>query len=435
MRDDASTRVKIAVVDPEQGARAERYLQAARETAHWLIRAAIDTPEGPGWPITPGRPETLNATLYGGGAGIALFLSDLASITADTTFAQAAREAALFVARSPDEGYFGLYTGYAGMVLAVNHAAAVLDDADLRSRGNVMLGHLVDAGQPTGDGIEWPAWPSGRGPWQDLYHGTAGIALVAAQLGRPEVAAAAGRRLVELAVPARHGRWWRSRPDNDKPAHNIAHGTAGIAYALATLASVAHEPGFTAAATDGAAYLCSIARTDGGTCAVHHHEVDGTDLYTLGFCSGPPGLACLFVRLHQLTGDASWRDWSLRAARTLTTSGLPARRYPGFWDNAGQCCGSAGVADFFLGLHASTADPAHLEFALVVLDDILDRAVRGEAGMRWHNVEHTGDPPELPAQTGWMQGAAGIGAALLRGHRVLSGSGPGPWLPSWPFPG
>ena len=83
--------VKIAVVDPEPSARAERYLQAARETAHWLIRAAIDTPEGPGWPITPGRPETLNATLYGGGAGIALFLSDLASATADAGFARAAR--------------------------------------------------------------------------------------------------------------------------------------------------------------------------------------------------------------------------------------------------------------------------------------------------------------------------------------------------------
>jgi hypothetical protein len=52
--------------------------------------------------------------------------------------------------------------------------------------------------------------------------------------------------------------------------------------------------------------LCSIARTGGGTCAVHHHEVDGTDLYTLGFRSGPPGLGCPFVRLHQLSGDPSW---------------------------------------------------------------------------------------------------------------------------------
>jgi hypothetical protein len=117
-----------------------------------------------------------------------------------------------------------------------------------------------------------------------------------------------------------------------------------------------------------------------------------------------------------------------------TTSGLPARRYPGFWDNVGQCCGSAGVADFLLGLYALTADSALLRFALTILDDILDRAVTDKRGTRWHNVEHTASPPELPAQTGWMQGAAGVGAALLRAHRVLIGAGTGPWLPSWPFP-
>ncbi len=43
--------------------------------------------------------------------------------------------------------------------------------------------------------------------------------------------------------------------------------------------------------------------------------------------------------------------------------------------------------------------------------------------------------PELPAQAGWMQGAAGIGAARLRGHQVLTGSQASPWLPSWPFGG
>lgn len=34
-----------------------------------------------------------------------------------------------------------------------------------------------------------------------------------------------------------------------------------------------------------------------------------------------------------------------------------------------------------------------------------------------------------------MQGAAGIGAALPRGHQVLTGSGAGPWLPGWPYAG
>lgn len=144
-----------------------------------------------------------------------------------------------------------------------------------------MLDHLIDAAWPAGGGTEWPAWPGGRGPWHELYHGAAGIALVAAHLGRTEVAVAAGRRLVELGLAAPTGRCWRSRPDDHKPAPNIAHGTAGIAFALATIALATGDPGFAATALDGAAYLRSIARTDDGTCAVHHHEVDGTDLYTL----------------------------------------------------------------------------------------------------------------------------------------------------------
>ncbi len=207
--------------------RAERYLHAARETARWLIGAAIETPDGLGWAAVPGVPETLDATLYGAGAGIALFLSDLASATEDAELAVAARNAALFVSRTPDHGRFGLYTGYAGMVLATHHAATVLGDVGLRSRGAAMLDHLVDAAWPAGGGIEWPAWPGGRGPWHELYHGAAGIALVAAHLGRTEVAVAAGRRLVELGLAAPTGRWWRSRPDDHKPAPNIAMARPG----------------------------------------------------------------------------------------------------------------------------------------------------------------------------------------------------------------
>src|SRR5439155_22568082 len=130
---------------------------------------------------------------------------------------------------------------------------------------------------------------------------------------------AAGRRLLDLAIPARIGSWWRSRPDDHKPAPNIAHGTTGIAYFLATLAIATGNDEYAEAALDGARYLLSLARTDDGTCAVHHHEVDGTDLYTLGWCSRPPGLACLFIRLHELTGDDEWIEWAQRAALTVST--------------------------------------------------------------------------------------------------------------------
>lgn len=87
-----------------------------------------------------------------------------------------------------------------------------------------------------------------------------------------------------------------------------------------------------------------------------------------------------------------------------------------------------------VGLHALTGDSAHLQFAqspswtTYSIGPFFD-----ELGMRWHNVEHTAKPPALPVQTGWMRGAAGIGAALLRAPLLLTGSGTGRWLPSWPF--
>ncbi len=416
------------------GARAARYLAAAEATGRWLTGAALRTPEGRSWPVWPGISDDVDPGFYHGGAGVTWFLTELASTTGSARLVAAARDAALFTARTPHEGRFGLFSGLAGSTLAVAHAAAVLDDARLRTTGRDLLAELTAAAQQAGSGVEWPAFADGRGPWQELYHGTAGIALVLARLDRPELAAAAGRRLSDLAIPAAVGCWWRSRPQDGKPAPNIAHGTAGIAYALATLAGQADDQVFTGRALDGAAYLLSIARIAGGTCAVHHHEVDGTQQYTLGWCSGPPGLACLFLRLQELTGDAAWLTWTRRAALTVTGSGIPARLYPGFWDNVGQCCGSAGVAGFFLGLHSVTGERADLDFATTVLDDMLDRAVSDEAGMRWHNVEHTADPPELPAATGWMQGAAGVGAALLLGYRVLAGQPAGEWLPSHPFP-
>ena len=177
----------------------------------------------------------------------------------------------------------------------------------------------------------------------------------------------------------------------------------------------------------------SVARTDGDTCAVHHDEGDGSGLYTLGWCSGPPGLASLFIRLHQLTADDDWLNWAERAARTLTTSGIPARLYPGFWDNVGQCCGSAGVADFFLGMHSYTGNPAYRAFASTVLDDLVDQGARDGACLRWHNVDPGRTPPELPAETGYMQGAAGVGLALLHGYQAARGADAEPSLPDSPF--
>ena len=98
----------------------------------------------------------------------------------------------------------------------------------------------------------------------------------------------------------------------------------------------------------------------------------------------------------------------------MTSSGLPEERLPGFWNNVSRCCGSAGVIEFMLELFDETREREYLAFARRVARDLVARGTRDERGLRWVQAEHRVRPELLQAQTGLMQGAAGIGLALLR---------------------
>jgi hypothetical protein len=69
------------------------------------------------------------------------------------------------------------------------------------------------------------------------------------------------------------------------------------------------------------------------------------------------------------------------------------------------------------------SDPARavtlMDAARTMGDALVERAIRDEEGARWRFLEHRQDPPLLPPGTAWMQGAAGIGAFLLRLARVI----------------
>jgi lantibiotic modifying enzyme len=265
--------------------------------------------------------------------------------------------------------------------------------------------------------VEWS-------PVTDVISGTAGIGLYLISAARDldrddalELAAAAGRRLIAQGMAAEGGLKWAMQPSNPTRLYpNFSHGTAGIAYFLATLHQATGDRAFLDAALAGARYLLRVAKTDGDQCLVFHHEPEdeGLKLFYLGWCHGPAGTARLFHRLATVTRDAEWARWVDRAARGIRASGVPDRETPGFWNNVGQCCGSASVGDFFLSYHQQTKQADALAFARQVTDQILAKATRDEHGMRWIHAEHRVQPDNVAAQTGWMQGAAGIGAWLLR---------------------
>jgi hypothetical protein len=118
-----------------------------------------------------------------------------------------------------------------------------------------------------------------------------------------------------------------------------------------------------------------------------------------------------------------------RCWHTITCSGLPQRLRPGFWDNNGRCCGTAGVLALACDRQAEHADG--LAFADILASDLAGRATADPDGARWSNYEHRASPATLAPRTGWAMGNAGIIRELLPYARLQDGRDPG-YAIAWP---
>ena len=66
--------------------------------------------------------------------------------------------------------------------------------------------------------------------------------------------------------------------------------------------------------------------------------------------------------------------------------------------------------------------------------DLLARGTRDDKGLRWVQAENRTQPDNLVAQTGYMQGASGIGMWLLRMDAAVTGRAPLVRFPDDPWP-
>ncbi len=406
------------------------YLDAAVQAARWIHTTRVATPDGYLWLTGPERPEGLDtiSNLYTGSAGVVLFLLELARATGDSAHRfEAAAGADYLIAALPEklrleQAESGLYTGVAGIGFTLFRVfqetrKGVYRQAALRCRDLIHA-----AAQPAGAGVQW-------GETTDIIAGAAGTGLYLLHLARStddsasrELAVRAGLRLIELGIPEAGGRKWRMEPGFARLMPNFSHGTAGVAYFLATLHRETGRKEFLDAAVEGARYLQAVANTTGDSCLIFHDEPDNKDLYYLGWCHGPVGTSRLFIQLHRIDGKAGWLDWARKGAKGILASGIPEQPTPGFWNNVGQCCGSAGVASFFADFAKLTGDEPYLAFARRVTANLLARATATPGdGLKWIHAEHRVNPSYAYAQTGYMQGAAGIGMLLLQMDAVEKG--------------
>ena len=425
------------LLTPSAGPSAQRpHLEMARSVARWIEASRIVTEHGVTWPADPSEPDSVGTTLYTHSPGVVLFLLDLYHATGDSTYLESACAGAdhLMPQPAPENGAgAGLYTGMAGMLFCLEEVYRASGRAEYREGAGRCADWLHSVAEEVGSGVTWNSVT-------DIISGSAGIGLTLLYAGRvmaqdtsADLAVLAGRRLLDLATREAGGLKWPMAPEYARLMPNFSHGTAGVAYFLASLYEVSGDREFLDAAIAGARYLQAVARCDGDTFSVFHNEPDGLDLYYLGWCHGPPGTARLFYQLAILTGDDAWMSWVYRAARTLMQSGIPEQQTPGFWNNVSRCCGHVGVGEFMLSLYRVSEDDTYRDFARRVTTDLLHRASEDASGVSWVQAEHRSRPELQVAQTGYMQGAAGIGTYFLHLDALEQGTGPAVVLPDSPF--
>ena len=391
------------------------YLAAAEKAAAWIRASEVRTPEGLAWPAVPEVASSVAFNLYSGTPGVVLFFIQAYYTTGRAEYLRQARDGADFLlSKMAGVEGTGLYEGLSGIAFALEETFRASGDEKYRGGLAACLGRIRAAALEAGGGVEWSSTT-------DVISGGAGTGLFLIYAAREtkdtawlDLAARAGNRLIELGRPENGGLKWAMDPGFPRLMPNFSHGTAGIAYFLAALFRETGRKEFLDAALAGARYLLAVAKTDGDACLVFHDEPDNKDLYYLGWCHGPVGTARLFYLLSEVTGDKSWLGWVRKSANGLLESGIPDKETPGFWNNAGICCGLAGVGEFFLDLHLALGDKAYLDFAERVTARLLAKAAEENGRMSWVQAEHRTRPDYLFAQTGYMQGAAGIGTFLFR---------------------
>jgi len=271
----------------------------------------------------------LDATLYEGTSGVALFLAELHRLTGDSD----ARRTALGAIRqalsaAPLEGR-GLYSGTPGVAVATARVGRLLSEEGLEESARELVPSFT---QPTSDDEEL-----------DLLNGTAGTILALLALDRVhgdagllEVAVSLGDELVGAAVQ-----------EDDGAISWPSPGAAGIALALIELADVSGERRFSQAAEAGFDYERSTFNPSEGNWPdlreLYPTSNPDEPGYATFWCHGGPGIALSRLTAFERLGAPRWRseaEAGLAAARTTVERGL---RHGG--SNYSLCHGLAGNAE------------------------------------------------------------------------------------------
>ncbi len=420
---------------------AAELLDAATGVDTWLSKYQRETDNGCGWGLAREVPEKTIRTLYLGSAGIAIYYLELFKATGEQRYLDVAMQAGADIEKyvlSKDTMLISTHGGWAGYFFALNELDKASGTTTFAETATHCAQKLRDQGSDCGKGLGWIAQmpytnKPGTREIYDVAEGAAGIGIYYLYAHEENIhpdsltwVKAIADRLIEIAEPAEGGVRWQLMDDIPWPfdAPNFAHGTAGVAYFLARTSQVTGDQSYLETAMAGARHVQAMAEDKGENAHLVPHILnDGRDhRYYLGFCHGPAGTSRLYYLLGDMTGDSAWTEWGHGLGRGLLTTGAPEERSRGFWNNISQCCCDAGIGDYATWMYRATGDDMYLGLAQRVAAELLRRADTSEGGFCWPQAEHRSQPDFIQAQTGYMQGAAGVGSFLLHLATTMNGS-------------
>ena len=130
----------------------------------------------------------------------------------------------------------------------------------------------------------------------------------------------------------------------------------------------------------------------------------------LAWCYGDPGIAATLLVAARAVGEAAWKEKALEVARAA------ARRPPeqSFVRDAGVCHGAAGLAHLFNRFWQESGEEIFRDAARSWIERTLELRVPGEgiAGFRaWHALSRSDG--QWVAEPGLLEGATGVALVLL----------------------
>jgi len=398
------------MADPQN----EPYLEVAHRIAASLCRDALRSGERCNWlgdsmESMDGQMRPIHRSfggdLYGGTAGIAMFLAQVDRFRPDPLLRATARGALEHALRDAEAmappQRLGFYTGASWAGYGAARIGELTDNGSLVERGLELLERttVVDDASPV-----------------DVLSGAAGIIgpLLAlhAKYKRDwmvDHALAAGDLLVRRARASGNAVSWNVLGEEWATADltGYSHGAAGIALALFELMQATGEKRFTATADGALQYERATFSPQQQNWPDFRRVGAGVPqqqaTYSLGWCHGAPGIGLARLRIYKLTGRPDvWEEATaaLRGTYTPLATHAPTSMFA-------LCHGAAGNAELFIDAGDVLGDAGYTAIAEAI----------GRQGIERFHIPRRPWPSGLTSggQTpGFMLGLAGIGYFYLR---------------------